>query len=201
MMRGRALDVSGLPESATGSRTTLWWGVLALIAIEAMAFGLVIASYFYGRMTEETWPPMGTPVPPLGIATTNLAVHLLSIVPMALMVRAARAHATRRVAAWLTAATLLVVAALVLRGFEFVAIQAPFDRNFYGSVVWLLLIMHAMHLVASFGENLLVIGVMVLGEAHEEHFVDAEVNGVYWYFVVASWAAVYAVLYFGPRLL
>jgi heme/copper-type cytochrome/quinol oxidase subunit 3 len=201
MIRGRALDVSGLPESSTGHRTTLWWGVVALLAIEGMAFALVIASYFYGRMTEETWPPMGTAVPPLAFGTGNLAVHLLSAIPMALTVRAARAQAVKRVASWLAAATVLVVAALVLRALELGTIHAPADRTFYGSIVWLLLVLHTLHLATSLGENLLIIAVMMLGQAHEEHFVDAEVNGLYWYFVVVSWVVIYAVVYFAPRLL
>ncbi|HYE90061.1 MAG TPA: cytochrome c oxidase subunit 3 [Terriglobales bacterium] len=201
MIAGRALDVSGLPTSAAGPRATIWWGVLGLVAIEAMGFALVIASYFYGRMTEETWPPMGTPVPPLAVATAGLVVLVVSVIPMVLAVRAADRHAPRGVVVWLGAATVLTIAAIALRGWELRAVQAPFDRTFYGSAVWLLLGMHGLHLLTSLGENLLLMGVLLRGEAHAEHFTDTQVNGFYWYFVVASWVAIYAVVYFAPRLL
>jgi heme/copper-type cytochrome/quinol oxidase subunit 3 len=201
MIPGRALDVSGLPTSASGPRATIWWGVLGLMAIEGMGFALAVASYFYGRMTEETWPPMGTPVPPLGLATANLLVLAASVGPMLLAVRAAGRHAVRGVAGWLTVASVMTLVSIALRWREFAAVAAPFDRNFYGSAVWLLLGMHGFHLLASLGENVLIIGVMVLGHAHAEHFTDTEVNGFYWYFVVATWVPLYAVIYFAPRLL
>ena len=47
-----ALDVSPLPDYAFGHRSVLWWGTMCMIAIEAMAFALIIAAYLYvkGRM-------------------------------------------------------------------------------------------------------------------------------------------------------
>ena len=195
------LDVSGLPTSAFGWRATVWWGVLGLMVIEGMGFALVVMAYFYGRMTEESWPPMGTPLPALGVPTVNLLVLVISVLPMVLGARAARRQSARGVTLWFGVGAALTVVALVLRWFEFRSVQAPFDSTFYGSAVWTLLGMHATHLLASLIEDVLLGIVMIVGPLDETHFVDAESNVLYWYFIVGAWVPLYAVLYLAPRLL
>lgn len=197
----RALDVSELPTSAFGPRATIWWGVLGLIVIEGMGFALVAMAYFYGRMAEEVWPPAGTPLPALAIPTANLLVLVVSVLPMVLGGRAARRHSSRGVTLWFGIAAALTVVSLVLRWFEFRAIDAPFDVNFYGSTVWVLLGMHASHLLASLVEDVLLGVVMVVGPLDEAHFVDAESNVLYWYFIVGAWLPLYGIIYLAPRLL
>jgi heme/copper-type cytochrome/quinol oxidase subunit 3 len=197
----RALDVSALPTSAFGPRATVWWGVIGLIVIEGMGFALLVASYFYGRMAEVAWPPEGTPLPALGIPTANLVVLVVSVLPMILAGRAARRRSARGVALWFAVGGVLTVVSLVLRWFEFHAMHIGFDVNFYGSAVWVLLGMHASHLLASLIEDALLGLVMVMGPLDETHFVDAESNVLYWYFIVGAWLPLYAVLYLAPRVL
>jgi heme/copper-type cytochrome/quinol oxidase subunit 3 len=61
--------------------------------------------------------------------------------------------------------------------------------------------MHTGHLIASTLENVLLALLMRLGPVERKHFVDANVNAVYWYFVVLAWLPIYIILYFGPHLL
>ena len=89
-MSRRTLDVSTLPSIAFGPRATLWWGVVAMLAIEGTALALTGASYLYVRRNFVEWPPAGTIVPALGVATGELVVLLVSLAPMILVDRAAR---------------------------------------------------------------------------------------------------------------
>ena len=120
---------------------------------------------------------------------------------MMLASRAARRHSARGVATWFGMGALVTVAALVLRWFEFRVVHAPFDSTFYGSTVWVLLGMHASHLLASLIEDVLLGIVMLIGPLDEAHFVDAESNSFYWYFIVAWWIPIYATIYLAPRWL
>ncbi|HXU90272.1 MAG TPA: hypothetical protein VFQ62_15570 [Methylomirabilota bacterium] len=43
--------------------------------------------------------------------------------------------------------------------------------------------------------------VLVAGRVERKDYVDAPVNAVFWYFVVSTWGAVYAVVYLAPRWL
>ena len=46
---------------------------------------------------------------------------------------------------------------MVLRGFEFSAVQFRWDSNAYGSVVWFMLGMHALHLLVLTSEAVLLL--------------------------------------------
>src|SRR5215213_4489336 len=84
------LDVSRLPPDTMDHRSSIWWGNLLMLIIETTMFGILVAAYFYLRAYFDRWPPV-RPAGPEGlyytdplwsIATVNLAVILLSVVPM-----------------------------------------------------------------------------------------------------------------------
>ena len=91
-MNGRPLiDVSSLPKSVMDHRSPIWWGNLWLLVIETTMFALAIATYLYFRVVDfDLWPPprvdqmpvLYHPVPDLGVATVNLGIIVLSLLPM-----------------------------------------------------------------------------------------------------------------------
>ena len=195
------IDVSALPAKAFGPRTTIWWGVLGLLTIECTMFGILVASYFYLTKNFSVWPPPGTPAPDLGAATANMILLLASVWPMRVAHRNAFVERRRPIALALALCTLAGVIALVLRFFEFRAMHIRWDTNAYGSIVWTILGMHTGHLIASTLENILLMVLMRAGPVEAKHFVDTNVNAVYWYFVVFAWLPIYCVVYFAPRVL
>jgi cytochrome c oxidase subunit I+III len=197
----RVLDVSRLPAVASGPRATIWWGVLGLVTIEGTMFGLLVATYFYLPQNFSEWPPLGTRLPDLTAGTINMALLLASLWPMRLAHRAALEE--HRQPIWIALAACIVIGAvsLVLRGLEFNAMHSRWDTNAYGSVVWTILGMHTIHVIASSLENVLLALLMRAGPVERKHFVDVNVNAIYWYFVVLAWLPIYAILYFAPRLL
>jgi heme/copper-type cytochrome/quinol oxidase subunit 3 len=201
-MSERAIvNVASLPPFAHGPRATIWWGVAGLLAIEGTMFGILIASYFYLSKNFSAWPPLGTPPPELGAATANMVLLLASIWPMRIAHRAAFKSQRRLI--WITLAICSVIgfAALALRAFEFRAMRVRWDANAYGSIVWTTLGMHTGHLIASTLENVLIAVLMRAGPVEQKHFVDVNVNAIYWYFVVVAWLPVYVIIYFAPRIL
>jgi heme/copper-type cytochrome/quinol oxidase subunit 3 len=198
---GPALDVSNLPAVASGPRATIWWGVVGLLTIEGTMFGLLVASYFYLRMNYLEWPPSGTPPPDLLAGSVNMLLLLGSIWPMILAHRAALEERRRPIWYALAISTIIGFVSLALRAGEFVSMHCRWNTHAYGSIVWTMLGMHTGHLIASTIENLLLALLMRVGPVERKHFVDANVNAVYWYFVVLAWLPLYIILYFGPRLL
>lgn len=61
--------------------------------------------------------------------------------------------------------------------------------------------MHTAHVVTSTLENALLGAALVLGPVERKDFVDAHVNAFYWYFIVAIWAPIYALVFLAPRWL
>jgi heme/copper-type cytochrome/quinol oxidase subunit 3 len=197
----RTLDVAGLPSVTFGPRSTIWWGVVGLLTIEGTMFALLVATYFYIRLNFIEWPPLGTPAPDLVAGSANMALLLASVWPMIVAHRAALQERRRTVCYALALCLVIGVLSLGLRAAEFQAMHCRWDTHAYGSIVWTTLGMHAGHLIASSIENLLLAALMRAGPVERKHFVDVNVNAVYWYFVVFAWLPIYIMLYFGPRLL
>ena len=94
----------------------------------------------------------------------------------------------------------LAVVFTVVRFLEFSALNVRWDTNAYGSVTWVLLGFHTVHLLTDFADTIVLAVIMFVGPVDEHRFVDISENSFYWYFVVISWVPIYAVLYLAPRI-
>jgi cytochrome c oxidase subunit 3 len=195
------IDVSGLPEDAFGSRGLLWWGALGFIAIEATMLALCIVSYFYLRSVSEQWPPSVNGLPKLTVATCNLGVLLLSILPMYWAEKASRRMDQKATVRTLWIANILGLVSIVLRCFEFNSFNVRWDSNAYGSIVWTLLGLHTFHIVTDVVETIVLTVFIQLGHTDKKYFADVNDDAIFWYFIVAGWVIVYAVLFISPRVL
>ena len=195
------IDVSNLPTTAFGQRDPLWWGVAGVMCIEGTMFALMLASYFYLRGGAYVWPPPGAVHPGLGITTGNLAILLLSILPMHFAARAAEREDLPKIRLWLVVSTLLFAAFLALRIAIMHRLTFRWDSHAYGSLIWTTVGLHTVHVVTGIVENLLFIAVLTRGPVEDKLMDDLRLNSMYWYFVVACWALFYGVFYLDPGLL
>lgn len=196
----RTLDVSGLPPGAFGSRTLTFWGTVGIVAIEGTVFGLAIAAYFYLVSRSPAWPPHGVAPPDLRWGTINTLVLVASLIPNELARRAGEHVDLGRVRIWLAVCLAFAVAFNVIRIYEFAHLNVSWDRDAYGSIVWLTLGLHTTHIVTDFLDSAVLTALMFIGPIEEHRFVDVEENAVYWYFVVLAWLPIYGVIYWAPRL-
>lgn len=192
------LDVSELPSFAFSHRSPMWWGTMGLIAIEGTVFALCIMSYFYLYSHSPVWPPTAPP-PDLFWGTLNTFILLVSGIPNHIAKKAARKLDRPRVKVWLVVCMAFSVAFLLVRVFEFGALNVRWDTDAYGSVVWMLLGLHTVHLLTDTIDSLVLTILMFTGPLEGKRFVDVSENGMYWYFVVVSWLIIYGVIYWGPR--
>jgi cytochrome c oxidase subunit 1/cytochrome c oxidase subunit I+III len=201
------IDVSKLPHHEFDTYDPVWWGNNGLLAIETSMFAILIATYFYLRQNFALWPPpiaeLTAPLRPLPILTygvANTILLVLSCIPMIITDRAARRGDRSTTQMGLAICLVCGLAAMVLRGFEFTAMRFLWDSNAYGSVVWFLLGMHALHLLVLTSETLLLLIWVFRREFDMKHRVDVVTVAVYWYWVVTIWLVIFAVVYFTPRL-
>jgi cytochrome c oxidase subunit 3 len=192
------IDVARLPTYVYGHGSMMWWGTMGLMVIESTVFALTIITYFYLRSHSPTWPM--SRAPELLWGGINTAIMLGSLVPNFLAKRAAEREDLKAVRLWILVCLLFAAAFLVARGFEFGALNTRWDSNAYGSVVWMLLALHTTHLVTDTVDTGVLAVLMFTGPLEGKRFVDVSENAMYWYFVVASWIPIYAVIYWGPRL-
>ena len=201
------IDVSELPHHEFDTYDPVWWGNNGLLAIETAMFAILIATYFYLRQNFALWPPPIAqltaplrPLPYLGYGTANTILLVLGCIPMVIADKAARRGDRDSTQIGLFICVTCGVAAMVLRGFEFSAMQFRWDSNAYGSVVWFMLGMHALHLLVLTSEITLLLIWLRRREFDMKHRVDVVTIAVYWYWVVAVWLVIFAIIYFTPRL-
>jgi heme/copper-type cytochrome/quinol oxidase subunit 3 len=193
-----ALDVSPLPTYAFGHRSVLWWATISMIAIEGMAFALVITSYLFLKGRMPHWPD-GVPEPGLLWGTVNVAIMVISLVPNELTKRAAERFDRPAVKLWIALSAAMAIAFTAVRFLEFSTLNVRWDTNAYGSVTWTLLGFHTVHVLTDVMDTIVLAAIMFIGPVDEHRFVDVSENAFYFYFVVLSWLPIYAVLYLAPR--
>src|SRR3954452_15114408 len=80
MNSSHTIDVSQLPDYDISNNAPLWWGQALLAAIEGSLFLMLVAMYFYLRLSVDMWPPPGTQLPHLAKPTLALLPLLLSCI-------------------------------------------------------------------------------------------------------------------------
>jgi len=194
------VDVSELPDHAFGPRGLIWWGTAGFMVIEGSMFVMAIIVYFYLRLKVQNWPP-SLPDPNLLIPSVNLLVVLVSAIPNALAKKAAESFDLGGTRLWLAVLTLIGVANVVLRGFEYGSLNCRWDDNAYASITWLLLSLHTIHIATDVVDSAVLTTLFWTGPVTKKRFVDASENSLYWYFIIAWWIPIYLVIYWAPRWL
>jgi heme/copper-type cytochrome/quinol oxidase subunit 3 len=191
-------DVRDLPTVTFGHRSLMWWGTLGFMVIEGWTLALIAAMYFYIRQNFVTWPPLRTPLPSLLVPTINLAVMLVSVIPVYLSDRAARRLDLGALKLWLLISTLVSVAIPVLRWYELWSLNIRWDTNAYGSAAWLLVGTHATLLILDFADTLGLTLFYWTRRMPIKAMSDTSDNAFYWYFMVGVWIPIYLIVYVGP---
>lgn len=192
-------DVSALPRHGFGTHSLTWWGTLGFMALEGSGFVLAAGAYLYLMTLAQKWP-LNAPQPDVWPGTV-VAIMLLASLPLnMLMSRWAKQEDLVKVRWGLVGMSLFGIAPLIVRCFEFSAVNVRWDDNGYGSVVWFLLGLHTTHIFADVAETLVLTALMFTRHGQNgRRFGDVHDNAFYWYFVVLTWLPIYALLYWVPR--
>ena len=89
---------------------------------------------------------------------------------------------------------------LVIRAFEFGALNVSWTDNPYGSIVWALLLLHTTHILTDWADTVVLNALMFTRHGTEgRRFVDVSENSLYWRFVWLTWLPIYTLIYWVPR--
>jgi cytochrome c oxidase subunit III len=201
-MERRPVPDAGLPDQGLSLRTPIWWGSMLMITIEGAGLAILIVTYFYIRQNFDAWPPAKTPLPELGVSTLDVAILVVSVLPMWYVARLTQRHdRSRLIGVGLLLCVLFGIAAAVLRILEFKGVHTRWDTNAYGAIVWSILAVHFAHIIAATLETLVIAILVLSGPVEGQHVGDISSNAVYWYFVAFSWVALYTIVFLTPRFL
>jgi heme/copper-type cytochrome/quinol oxidase subunit 3 len=193
-------DLSKLPLHGMGTASATWWGTLAFMLIEGTGFALAIAVYLYLMSIAAIWP-LAAPSPNLLPGTIVTLMLIASVVPNYLVSRWAGRRDLRKVRIGLVVMSILGIAPLVVRFFEFPALNVSWDANAYGSIVWMLVGLHTTHIITDVVDTLVLAALMFTRHGDNlRRFGDVQDNAMYWNFVVLAWLPIYGCIYWIPRL-
>jgi cytochrome c oxidase subunit III len=194
-------DVSATPMETVGTSSSIWWGQSLMMLIESVILSLLVASYAYVRSNFAVWPPQGTPLPDVVIPSIEVAVLLVSCVPLYLSDKAAKEGRRLTVVLGMLGNLLLAAVFLGLRWAELVRLPLKWSTNIYGSFLWVIVGLHTMHGIADFVQTCVMLTIVLIHRAGRKQIHGIEVDSLYWYWVVGTWIPLWFVLYVYPRLI
>src|ERR1043166_1741658 len=199
-MTQKVLDVSALETDTADSRALLWWGNLGMMAIEGAIFALLIATYLYLRMVNLDWPPSTVPYPDLLWPSVNLGILLLTFIPALILDRAALRDNVPLCKLALSACIVAGGAFLVLQFAVLANLGYKWSDHAYGSVVWVSIGYHMLHVIAATGETLLLLVYSLVRPIVKKQLLDFRCTAVYWTFVVLMWLPFYFIVFIEPHV-
>lgn len=201
MSPSRVLDVSALPAYSISNQSLLWWGQCMMCVIEGTLFCMLMATYFYLRLGVDVWPPPGVQLPGIPLSTFALIPLVASCAGSYWASEAAKKGNRRGMILGLTLNLVLALAFLTLRGLEMKSFNFTWATDAHGSIVWTILFLHTYDVVADLIMTTVLIGIIATGRYGEKQRIGVHVDSILWYFLVAIWLPLYAVIYWGPRFL
>jgi heme/copper-type cytochrome/quinol oxidase subunit 3 len=200
--QGTLSDVA-LPHRAHGSRAFGWWGMVLLIATEAMLFSALIASYFYLRFQHSAvWPPDGIERPTLGLAVVMSIILWSSSIPVHVAAAGIERGNQARLRWGLLGGFILGLVFLVMTLFvEWPEKLGEFTptTNVYGSLFFTITGFHASHVVVGLIFSIWTQIRAWKGAFSEERHLTVQNFALYWHFVDAVWVAVFLTIYISPN--
>jgi cytochrome c oxidase subunit I+III len=194
-------DVSKLPNHVFGPRDTMWWGTLSFMVIEGFTLSLCVIAYIYLIRKESSWPPDGTPLPDTLPFVLQALVLLVGVVAAYMADRAARRLDQQKLKWVLLASSVVGIASLVIRGFEFGALHVRWDENAYGSAIWVIVGFHTTLLLPDVIDGIALTVLAWQGPMRAKFITGASDNAYYWYFLAGTWILTSAILLLTPRFL
>ncbi len=186
-------DAGGKPLVCNRSKrfiTNAFFGMLIFIVCEVMFFGGLISAFLVGRAGQD-WPPIGQPRLPIWSTLVNTILLLISGV---FVFRSGKSIAVVK-KEWLLFGLLLGLMFLLLQGMEWIRLMdygLTMRSSNYGSFFYLVIGVHALHLVAAIILLSHVCYRAICGELSQG---ELEASRMFWSFVVCVWPILYVIMY------
>lgn len=175
-------------------------GMVLFIIAEAMFFGALVSAYLVTSAQAETWPPPHMPALPLGVSAFNAAVLLASGLFIALAGRAERRGEDNRLREFFVAGLALGICFLLFQGSEWIRMLGKglyFDSGTYASFFYLIVGAHGVHVCGALAYLGFIFARGPRNDTGSEVFRSGR---LLWYFVVALWPILYALVYLYPGI-
>jgi heme/copper-type cytochrome/quinol oxidase subunit 3 len=191
------------PHGLHGGRAPGWWGMVILVATEAMFFTILLTSYWFLRFQSgPKWPPGDIEKPELLLVLVMTPILLLSSGPI---------HwaevGIKKGRAWQLRLGLLLTFAmgstfLGLQAIEYLAKVEEFTptTDVYGTLFYTITGFHGFHVLLGLLMNMWLQYYAWRGRFTAERYLPVEVVTMYWHFVDVVWVFILGTIYLSPHV-
>ena len=193
--------VRKLPIGAMDTRASGWWAMIFTVFTEASLFVYLLFSYYYLAVQPHapgTFPQGGPP--PLGIASLNTAILLLSSLAVGWAQLSVEHDRKWRLVTGLGTGAVLGAVFLVVQLFEWSSQHFELSSLPYSSLYFVITGFHLAHVAVGLLILAALTGWSYLGYFNSRRFAHIHIGALYWHFVDAVWIAVFVTFYITPLL-
>ena len=172
--------------------------MLIFIGFESMFFAALVGAFLVYRLRSPTWPPADLPQLPIALTWANTAVLAASAVTMAWARAALRDGHRRELERWLIVTAILGTLFLAVQGsewFRLVSHGLTLSTGMYGATFYTLIGCHGLHVLGAVLWLLVMMTLTFRSRFPGRIRVPLELCGMYWFFVVALWGALFPLVY------
>jgi cytochrome c oxidase subunit 3 len=191
-----ALDAPSLTHRG---RPVGWWGVMCMIATEAMLFLGLLSSYYFLWASSPNWPQGGIEPPELGRISIFSVILLSSSVPILVAEWANHRGRTRVTLIAMFVAFAMGTAFLVNQAIEYRGLGFGWRDNAYAATFYVITGLHGLHVLLGLLISLVVQSKGWTGRLARRDDISVQVFSLYWHFVDGVWLFVFAALYVSPH--
>jgi heme/copper-type cytochrome/quinol oxidase subunit 3 len=188
--------------ASASSNSVARFGFLLFLASESMLFAGLLAALAVFSTRADRWPPLGLPRLPVAVTAANSLLLFASAVPISWGLRSVRRDDAAGLARWLSTATALGFAFLVIQGTEWLRLIGSglkASSGPYGATYFTLIGCHALHVFGAVAWLLVLRVGVSRGRFDARHDLPVELGAIYWNFVCIVWAVIFPVVYLGLR--
>jgi heme/copper-type cytochrome/quinol oxidase subunit 3 len=197
----RTYDAAALPSYSISNHAPLFVGQVLLAAIEGTMFLNLIAMYAYIRLSVDVWPPPGIRFPELTMSSLALIPLILSAGGSYWASEGAKKDDRFAMLVGLIANLVLGAIFVLMEGASWRSFNFTWASDIHGSIVWALLFLFIVDAVADLCFTTSLVIAVARGHSGPRQRLGVHVDSVVWYFIVLIWLPLYAVIYWGPRIL
>ncbi|HEX3424818.1 MAG TPA: heme-copper oxidase subunit III [Acidimicrobiales bacterium] len=195
-----APDPSLVTPTPKRTYSTPWWGMMTLISTESMVFVILLGSYFFLRASAPHWPLGGIKPPELHLSLPFSFVLWGSSLPVFYAEAAIRRGSQAGLRSGLMLSGIMGVAFLAYTLYDFNSLTFGWRTNAYGSIFYLIVGLHALHVFIGLCMNGIVQIKAWQGKFTATRHTTVEVFSLYWHFVDAVWIFVFASLFLSEAI-
>lgn len=172
--------------------------MMIFIAFESMFFAALVGAFLVFRLRSPTWPPGDLPQLPIAVTWLNTLVLAASAFTMARARAALRDGRRRDLERLLVATASLGTLFLLVQGSEWVRLVRhglTLSTGMYGATFYTLVGCHGLHVLGAVVWLLVMMARTFRSRFAGRIRVPLELCGMYWFFVVGLWGALFPLVY------